>query len=175
MRGWLVVALFGLLAVAVAAESHAADSPWTRYYASHHPLSLELPPTWRLETLRQGVVLLAQDDETGASMYVYADPAPASAKWFATDRAGAAREYRALDPKASVRFRMTKLPVGTTLEVIAELTAEQGSPPEPLSVRDYDVFHGGVGYIVVYQGPPKEDAVDLPVFERSAQTIRFGS
>jgi hypothetical protein len=177
MARWLLVVLLVTTVVSFAASSSAAAPPgWNTFYAVQQPLSVALPSSWKTAPVPKGAVFNAWNPQTGATLYifVYSTKLTKSA-FFAQVLADAPSGYMEQDPKAVIRTRMVTLPSGKVLELIAELTRHTGSTTDPLWIQNYNVFHNGVSYDIEYAGPPSEDAIDLPVFGRSAETISFTS
>jgi trypsin len=93
--------------------------------------------------------------------------------FFALALKAAEKRYRALDPHALMHTRAISLPSGPALEITTKLTDQTSSSKTRLSFEDYLLIHGTAGYDVEYVSPRSADIVNLPVFERSAQTIHF--
>lgn len=177
VRGsWLLGVLAACTASFVAPASALAPG-WETYYPLHQPVSVALPEAWSVGALPSGAAFYATNSQTGGSLTVYANAnQPATESAYLAHVAKEARQtYLVTDPKAVVRSHSVRLPAGRVLDVVAQLTERVGSHTYRLRDESYNVLHDGIGYSFVYQSLISAGAVDLPVFQRSAQTIRFTS
>ncbi|HEX4519645.1 MAG TPA: trypsin-like serine protease [Gaiellaceae bacterium] len=93
--------------------------------------------------------------------------------FFTSILASAKEKYLGQDARAVLRSRIVKLPAGRALELIAHVTLKVDGRRSLLWVENYNLFRNGVGYDIEYQGHPPYDGIDIPVWQRSARTIRF--
>jgi hypothetical protein len=165
-----------LLAVAVGttARGGSAADGWTALYPLHQPLSLSLPTTWTNSEPPAGTRFYAQSPTADANVELYVGAFPGRAATFTSTMFRRAREvYLAQDPNATIRSRTLTLPAGRAIEVITRLVRSSGSRSYPLSVQSYAFLHEGIVYEFVYLTLTPKVGTYVPIFEKSARSIRF--
>jgi hypothetical protein len=140
---------------------------------SGYPIELALPSTWAATT--QGGTHVIRDSRSRSEAVVYFanDRRRTPASYFTRALKFARNRYREIDRRAVVQSNFVRLPAGRSLRVTARLAEINGGQSYRLTIFDYFVLHGGVGYQISYEGKTPNDAANLPVFRQSAATIRF--
>jgi len=160
-----------------AAATRWVPSGWTSRLISvpGQLLAFSLPNAWSQIVTKSGAGIFWWNQETTAEAAVFVSPDMVSERhFFVVAVAGARKTYLKGDTNADLHSRMVRLSVGPALELISQVTTHVGSHSSLLRVASYNVFHAGVGYNIEYVGPVSDDGIDIPVFQKSAQTIHFG-
>lgn len=137
----------------------------------YHGVSLSLPHEWDAYTTSGRENLWSP--ETEAQDFVYGSAAPSRQAYFQTESAKIVTRLANVDPGAASRSRVSRLPSGTALEIIAHYVVHQHSQTFYETMQSYLSFDDGKGYDVEYLCPISKDADELPVFDESARTIHF--
>jgi hypothetical protein len=136
---------------------------------------LSLPISWANEPPPTGASVFSRSPDTSSSVELDVSAYSGTPAEFTAAAYRAARQtYLAQDPKARIRSQTVALPAGRVFEVTARLVRRAGSRTYPLSVIVYTFLRGGKLYQFVYITLTPKVGTYVPIFERSARSIRFG-
>jgi hypothetical protein len=175
MRRLASTVVLALLGIGVCSAA-GAGGRWTTKHPLHQPVTLTLPSSWSTSPPGRGTEFYAESPADGANVSLWVSPFPTRAHDFvAYESPRTVQYYRTQARKAKVQAQTVQLPAGQAVEVIATFSRKTGGHVYAIVVHDYALLHGGQIYEFAYWGAQSRSAVDLPVADRSAQSIRFTS
>jgi hypothetical protein len=162
---WLAAAAFAGLTAAGA----LAAGPLVAVHPRGLGAMLEIPSSWQVSRPSPGDAFAAASVAGDAHLVIAIGLNAGSFKEFvAAETAGARRYYRSQDPDATVAGHLVSLPAGRALEITALLH-------NGLAVTLFDFQHNDRVYHFSYYTDQSQTAMNQPVFERSARSIRFST
>ena len=176
MRSLVAVAV-AALALSAGTTASAATAPWVTLHPPRvSGASLQLPTDWQPVAPDPPVKFMAQTDDGFTYMMIGSNAYPRQSfdEFAAWIGASGRQFYLSRYPKASFRWRKVTLPVGRAVELIVRIPAEGPSQPA-LAVHAFDFMSGNKAYSFTFSTHSAKLGTYLPIFRRSAQSIRFRS
>jgi hypothetical protein len=134
-------------------------------------VSLEVPADWTTYQRQANFKLIAgtRDGSTWVGIDFNAYPPEPFARFTTGVAEGGRQWYLSRHPEASFRWRTVALPAARGVELIVRTMDKR----HPEAVHAFDLQHARRAYSFTYSTTAAKIGNSLPVFQRSARSIRF--